>query len=72
MWKEKNVSIKKEWNGHTWTAEELKDLFAGKEITVYGFKGKTGKEYGVVGKLSNQTYNGRKFVGFKRIRFADN
>ena len=36
------------------------------------FRGKNKKEYGVVGKLSEQSYNGRKFVGFKRLGFADN
>ena len=72
IWNGRRISIKKEWNGHTWTSGELKSLFAGEKITVYGFRGKNKKEYGVVGKLSEQSYNGRKFVGFKRLGFADN
>lgn len=71
IFRKKQVSIKSSWNGHTWTDEELKQLFAGKEISVYGFKSKNGNEYGITGKLAKQTYNGRSFVGFKRTGFAE-
>ena len=27
---------KKEWGGHTWTQDELKQLFAGKEVSIEG------------------------------------
>lgn len=67
----KTISIKTSWNGHTWSDDELKQLFAGKEITVYGFKSKDNNEYGVTGKLAKQTYNGKSFIGFKRTGFAN-
>lgn len=35
IWNGRRISIKKEWNGHTWTSGELKSLFAGEKITVY-------------------------------------
>lgn len=70
-WRGKQVSLKASWNGHIWTEEEAQALFAEKEISVYGFKGKNGKEYGVTGKLEYQIYNGRKFIGFMRTGFAD-
>lgn len=70
-WRGKQVSLKASWNGHIWTEKEAQALFAEKEISVYGFKGKNGKEYGVTGKLEYQIYNGRKFIGFMRTGFAD-
>ena len=70
-WRGKTVSIKSSWNGHIWTEEEVRNLFAGREISVYGFKSKKGSTYGVTGKLENQFYNGKKFFGFMRTGFAD-
>lgn len=49
----------------------MRNLFAGREISVYGFKSKKGSTYGVTGKLENQFYNGKKFFGFMRTGFAD-
>lgn len=70
-WKRKEVTISREWSGHRFTDEELEKLFAGEEIEIFGLVSKsTGKTYGVRGKLANQEYNGRKFVGFERTGFA--
>lgn len=70
-WKRKKVSVNRVYCGHRFTDEECKDLLAGKEIEILGLKSQsTGKEYGVRGKLSKQTYNGHEFVGFERLGFA--
>lgn len=71
-WKRKEVTISREWSGHRFTDEELEKLFAGEEIEIHGLVSKsTGKTYGVRGKLTNQEFNGRKFVGFERTGFAN-
>ena len=64
VWNGKQVSFKKEWSGHTFTDDEIKRLLNGEEIELLGLKSKSGSTYGVKGKLSEQTYNGHKFVGF--------
>ena len=71
MWNNEMVSIKKEWNGHTWTKEELADLFDGKEIVVRGLCGKDGNLYDVKGKLAKQTYKGKKYVGLTITEYMD-
>lgn len=69
-WKGKNISFNRVWGGHRFTDDEVERLLNGEEIEVLGLKGKSGSDYGIVGKLASQTYNGRKFVGFKRTGFA--
>lgn len=69
-WNGKNVKFNRVFCGHRFTDEECEALLAGEEIEVLGLKAKNGSEYGVVGKLSNLEYNGRKYVGFERIGFA--
>ena len=68
-WRRKKVKFKRTWGGHRFTDEEVADLLAGKEIDVLGLKSKTGKTYGVRGKLAIQNYQGRKFVGFTSVGF---
>lgn len=63
VWKKKQVRFKKTWSGHTFTDEEIEALLKGKEIS-FEAQGKKGT-YTAKGKLANQTWNGRKFVGFK-------
>lgn len=71
-WKRKDVTISREWSGHRFTDEELEKLFKGEEIEILGLVSKTtGKTYGVRGKLANLEYNGRKYVGFERMGFAN-
>lgn len=60
----KEINFKKEWGGHKFTADEIKDLLAGKNIT-FKFKTKKGKEMDVTGKLEEQSMSGHKFFGFK-------
>lgn len=68
-WNGQQVRFTRTWSGHTFTDKECEDLCAGKEIEIRGLKSKTGSTYGVTGKLTNQTYNGRQFVGFERTGF---
>lgn len=70
-WNNKNVKFTRVWGGHRFTDEECEALCNGEEIEVFGLKSKTGKEYGITGKLSQQNYNGHKFVGFERTGFAN-
>lgn len=72
VWSEtgKEISFNRNWSGHRFTDRECEDLLAGKEIEVLGLVSSKGNTYGIVGKLSEQTYNGHKFVGFERLRFA--
>lgn len=70
VWNGKNILIKKEWGGHTWTQDELKQLFAGKEVSIEGLTSSNGNTYGVKGKLMEQTYKGKKYVGFKVVDYA--
>lgn len=70
-WQGKPVKFTRTWGGHRFTDEECEALCNGDEIEVFGLKSKAGKEYGIVGKLSEQTYNGHKFVGFERLGFAN-
>lgn len=65
-WKGKDVSFKGEFMGHKFTPSEIKDLLQGQEISFEG-KTKKGSEMTVSGSLANQTYQGRKFVGFNAV-----
>lgn len=64
------ISFNRVWSGHRFTDKECDDLLAGKEVEILGLTSSKGNTYGVVGKLSEQSYNGHKFVGFERLRFA--
>lgn len=72
VWSEtgKEVSFNRVWSNHRFTDDECEDLLAGKTIEVLGLMSSKGNTYGVVGKLSEQSYNGHKFVGFERLGFA--
>ena len=64
VWKNKKVSFKKEWGGHQFSEDEVTSLLNDETIT-FTFKTKSGEDKAVSGKLANQSYNGKKFVGFK-------
>ena len=67
----KEVSPKREWSGHRFTDEEIADLLAGKEIEIEAVSAKSGKKFRVKGVLAEQTYNGKKYVGFQKTAFVD-
>lgn len=66
----KEVSFTRKWGEHRFTDKECEDLLAGEEIEILGLKSAKGTAYGIVGKLTEQVYNGHKFVGFERLGFA--
>lgn len=71
-WKRKKVSFNREWGGHYFTDDECERLCNGEEIEIHGLiSKKTGKPYGVKGKLAKLKYNGHEYVGFDRTGFAD-
>lgn len=59
------VVFNREWSGHTFTDMELEDLLAGKEIAFAAVSAKTKNEFQARGKLAEQEWNGRQYVGFK-------
>ena len=63
-WDGVSVSFTKTWSGHTFTDEECEALCRGETITFDAVSARTGKPFTATGALSEQTYNGRKFVGF--------
>ena len=71
VWKGKNIKFNRVWGDHRFTDDEVEALLAGEEIEILGLKSRSGKEYGIRGKLSQQSYNGHKFVGFERTGFAN-
>lgn len=56
------VSFNTKWGKHTFTAGEIADLLAGKEIDIHG-SGKT-RTYTYRGKLQHYTYKGKQTFGF--------
>lgn len=71
-WEGKTVKFTRTYAGHRFTDDECKALCEGKEIEITGLVSSKGNTYGVVGKLSEQTFNGHKFVGFEKTGFAGN
>jgi DNA topoisomerase-3 len=72
VWNGQQVSFKREWGGHKFTDAECEALLRGEEIEITDCVSKSGSTYGVKGKLSQQTYNGRPFVGFEKTDFLSN
>ena len=65
QWNGKAVKFKRNWGGHAFTDDEVSLLLMGKTISFEAVSTKTGSTYTAKGKLANQTFNGKKFVGFK-------
>lgn len=64
VFKGEQVTIKNSWSSHTFTPDELAQLFAGKTITI-SYTNKHGQPATADGKLAWQTFQGRRFLGFK-------
>lgn len=64
VWKGQMIKFNKEWSGHKFTDDEIKDLLAGKIIKIKAVS-KAGNDYEVMGQLAEGEFNGNKFVGFK-------
>lgn len=67
--KGKDIRFNRVFRGHRFTDDECESLLAGDEIEITDLVGKTGKTYGVKGKLTQQEYNGHKFYGFEQQGF---
>mgnify|MGYP000859877607 CR=1 FL=1 len=63
-WRGKPVVFKGEFMFHKFTDDEIKKLLDDKKIVFVGIS-KAGKSMTIGGGLAEQTYQGRKFVGFK-------
>lgn len=61
----REVSFNAVWSGHRFTESEIERLLAGDEISFEAVSAKTGRAFTARGSLKEQTYNGRKFWGFK-------
>ena len=64
-WKGKEISFKAEWSGHKFTPEEVTALLNGDEIVIEAISSKTGNPFTCHGRLKEQEYMNKKFVGFK-------
>ena len=62
-----NVSFKRTWGGHRFTDEEVRDLLAGKTITI-DYVTKAGIPAQATGSLGKRQYKGNKFWTFKTKR----
>ena len=63
-WNGKEVSVKRVWSGHRFTDEEVEKLLAGEEITFKARSKTKNVDYDAKGKLADQEYEGKPFVGF--------
>lgn len=69
IWNGKEISFTREWGGHRFTDDECEELLEGNEIKIEDLVNASGVTYGVIGKLSEQSFKGHKFVGFERTSF---
>ena len=71
-WKNKPAKFKRIWSGHRFSDEECESLANGDTIKIQAISAKSGEPFECKGKLEVQTYQGRKFLGFKmQIDFPD-
>lgn len=68
---DKEIEFKKEWGGHKFTEVETSKLSSGETITIHGLKNKRKKTYSATGKIMEQSYKGRKFWGFKMLKYQE-
>ena len=65
VFKKENVTFKGSWSDHVFTEDEVNRLLAGETITITYTSKKDGNPVQASGKLEWQTYQGKKFLGFK-------
>ena len=63
-WKNNTIEFTREWSGYRFSDEECKLLLEGKTIVIEAVSKKTGSKFSVCGKLGEQEYNGKQFIGF--------
>lgn len=64
VWNGKKISLKTEFGGHTFTDEEVTNLFNG-EMIQFEATAKSGNTYIAKGKIAEYEYNGNTIIGFK-------
>ncbi|CAK1236878.1 DNA topoisomerase IA (TopA) [Fructobacillus fructosus] len=64
IWRGQDVTFTSEFSGHKFTPEEVQALLNDQTIS-FRAKSKRGKVLNISGKLANQVYRKRKYVGFK-------
>lgn len=70
-WNGQEVNFKKEWSGHEFTDAECEKLCNGEEIEIQAVSSKSGKPFKCKGKLEEQSYNGKTYIGFKNTGFVN-
>ena len=69
-WNGQSVKFKRTWSGHRFTDDECEALCNGDEIEIEAVSSKTGKPFKCKGKLAEQEFNGRTYIGFMNTGFA--
>lgn len=64
MWNGKSVRFNRNWNGYRFNDAECEALCNGDGVTFQAVSKRTGKTYQARGMLSEQDFNGKKYVGF--------
>lgn len=70
-WNGKKVKFKKSWSGHTFTDAECEKLCNGEEIQIEAVSSKTNNPFKCKGRLEEQEFKGKKFVGFKNTGYVN-
>lgn len=65
IFKKQEVTFKGSWSDHVFTQNEIDRLLSGETITITYTSKRDGQPAQASGKLEWQTYEGRKFLGFK-------
>ena len=70
-WNGKSVKFKKVWSGHEFTDDECARLCRGEEIEIEAGSSKNGKPFKCKGRLEEQEFKGKTFIGFKNTGFVN-
>lgn len=68
-WGEREVTFSREWGGHRFTDDEVRQLLASETIQ-FQARSQQGKTYDVYGTLADQEHNGRAYIGFVKQGFG--
>ena len=74
IWDEtgEEISFTREFRGYRFSDKECEALLRGEDIEIKNLVSpKTGKKYGIHGKLTPQEYNGYKYIGFESMGFVE-
>ena len=72
VWNGQSVEFNRTWSGYRFTDDECSRLCKGEEIVVKNVVSRDGsRTYNVKGRLSNQAFKGKKFVGFESLGYVN-